>query len=478
MDKTAFDDTLEWKKLPCKSDSNKASFFGVIKGFISGDHLIILSDSFVYTFHLKELSWLSFLIKKSARKASMTSCSCLVKPGLILELISSYTLQLLSYETDERGPKDFKQEEKTLDSYNLPYGSHSSINSDHKTIYIFGGKIDSKESNALYRLDIGSWICSELRIGGTKPCERMRHLSALHEGKLFIYGGVDKNNTPLSDFWTFDLRRMVWTQLALSTQDRLRPILRNPLYLQAIDDDRILLYDHEDCDCSLFNYSLKKNSWEPLQLSSKIPREDNTLLAKYQDSFILFSKFEVYSLNIPSKKQACKKSQLENFATQLFNEKEAYPDVMFKVGDEEIPANKCILSVRCSYFKNAFSSKMMESQNKIIPIKDVRAKVFKAMLQYIYFADIDLDQDMAEDLFKLSHEYGLEELKSYCEEVLVKDIQVENVVKYIKFAEQYDANELRKACLVFVSENPDKVFKSQNIKELDNETLLELYKMK
>jgi len=31
-------------------------------------------------------------------------------------------------------------------------------------------------------------------------------------------------------------------------------------------------------------------------------------------------------------------------------------DVIFKVENEEIPANKSLLSLRSSYFKNAFSS--------------------------------------------------------------------------------------------------------------------------
>jgi len=271
---------------------------------------------------------------------------------------------------------------------------------------------------------------------------------------------------------------MSWSQPCIFPKNGLQPIGQNPRCLLMRDDELFYCDQRLWSNCWIYSYSLKNNCWETISINHDISGWMGTLFASYKDSIIAFANSNVYSLKLPSKKQKCRKDQLENFVTELFNDKAAYPDIIFKVEDEEIPANKCILSIRCPHFKNAFTSKMMESQNKTILIKDVRAKVFKAMLQYIYFADIDLDQDIAEDLLKLSHEYGLKELMSYCEEVLVKDIQVENVVKYIKFAEQYDANQFRKACLDFVSENVDEIFKSQNIKELDSETLLELYKMK
>jgi len=82
----------------------------------------------------------------------------------------------------------------------------------------------------------------------------------------------------------------------------------------------------------------------------------------------------------------------EEFIVQMFQDK-TFADVIFQVEDQKFPAHKCFLSVRCPYFKNVFTSfnsmeilifsnnpfigNMMESQNKVIPVPDERAEVFK-----------------------------------------------------------------------------------------------------
>ena len=90
--------------------------------------------------------------------------------------------------------------------------------------------------------------------------------------------------------------------------------------------------------------------------------------------------------------------------------------------------------------------------------------------------DFEIDKDIAEDLFKLAHEYMLEKLKNDCEKVFINDIKLENIIKTVQLAEKYEAEMLRKACLVFMDENFEEVFRTQNFKELDVEIFIDLYK--
>ena len=100
------------------------------------------------------------------------------------------------------------------------------------------------------------------------------------------------------------------------------------------------------------------------------------------------------------------------------------------------------------------------------------------LLQYIYLEDSKIESDIAEDLFKLSHEYLLEKLKNDCEKVLVRNIILDNVINNILLAEKYEVETLRKACLAFAAENLNEVLRTQNYKELDPETLVEIVDFK
>ena len=96
------------------------------------------------------------------------------------------------------------------------------------------------------------------------------------------------------------------------------------------------------------------------------------------------------------------------------------------------------------------------------------------LLKYIYLEDFEIEMDMAADLFKLSHEYNLKKLNKDCEKILMKTTAVENVMSRVLLAEQYEAQKLRNACLFFITNNLKEVFRLQNLKDLENETLLDI----
>ena len=99
-------------------------------------------------------------------------------------------------------------------------------------------------------------------------------------------------------------------------------------------------------------------------------------------------------------------------------------------------------------------------------------------MQYIYLEEFEIDKDIAEDLFKLAHEYMLEKLKNDCEKILIKDIKLENIIRITQLAEKYEIETLRKACLIFIGQNCEEVFRTQNFRELDAEIFVDLCKRK
>jgi len=204
-----------------------------------------------------------------------------------------------------------------------------------------------------------------------------------------------------------------------------------------VSNNEILLCSINENHCAILSFDLNKNSWSDGFLVTNTPqltqKENNKIqIVSDGNSLILFNNSDIYSLRNPSELERSKREEIRNHMKSLCEGK-TDSDVIFKVEDQEFPANKAILSYRSSYFKNVFSSNMMESHSSTIPIFNVRAKVFKAVLKYIYLEDFEIESDIVEDLFKLSNEYNLKKLNRDCEKKLTRSIGVENVISLTLF---------------------------------------------
>ncbi len=101
---------------------------------------------------------------------------------------------------------------------------------------------------------------------------------------------------------------------------------------------------------------------------------------------------------------------------------------------------------------------MRESQEKVIVVPNIKYIVFSSkidskifitnffqleFLEFLYCDKVELDEETAVELLKLSDEYSVRSLKMLCERILVKKVSRKNVIAYANLADQYIANELR-----------------------------------
>jgi len=322
---------------------------------------------------------------------------------------------------------------------------------------------------------------SQRSIVGEKPSNRDAHQRAFKDGKLFIFGGRFEDQSKFScDLWVLELSQMKWKKLKDQVFDE--PHTSSSWMVEC--QDQLLFCSIQNAKLKVLSYDIENDSWADHPWTSLLPDNSISKVIGGQDSIVLLNELPVFSLKLQSKrepretpktKKSVQKEKLQDFMTNLFNEK-VFADVIFKVEDQEFPANKCVLSLRCSYFKNMFSSNMMESQTNIITVPNIRAKVFQALLQHLYFSDVELDGDVAEELFLLAHEYMLNDLQESCQDDLIRNINVENVIRMTLLAEKYEAEILKKACLLFINKNAEKVYLTQDITSLGGKILFELKK--
>jgi len=133
--------------------------------------------------------------------------------------------------------------------------------------------------------------------------------------------------------------------------------------------------------------------------------------------------------------------QLDNLS-KLF-ESGQHADVTFTAQEEKIVAHKCVLAAQSSYFERMFATNMKEGDSGEIKVTDVRPKILRGMLKYLYCGEAP-EYSGADwmDLVAAADKYGLEELKKRGESVLCSQLDKENVIDALHFANRHGCAEL------------------------------------
>ncbi|KAJ1690533.1 hypothetical protein LUZ63_014688 [Rhynchospora breviuscula] len=132
-------------------------------------------------------------------------------------------------------------------------------------------------------------------------------------------------------------------------------------------------------------------------------------------------------------------------------------DVTFQVEGERISAHRFMLAARSPVFEAELYGPMMEAESSCIKIKDMKAKVFKALLHFIYTDNFeghelkDLSVELAQDLFVASDRYALEMLKVQCQHRLCMTLCLDTALSTLILAERHGSAWLKEKCLEFAS---------------------------
>lgn len=161
-------------------------------------------------------------------------------------------------------------------------------------------------------------------------------------------------------------------------------------------------------------------------------------------------------------------------------ESEQFSDVTFNLNNQLFHAHKSILSCRNPVFKAMFEHDMKEKVNNTVVIEDIEPEVFRKMLQFIYTAKVkNIKQIDAHSLLIAADKYSIEGLKSLCEEVIFNNLTINNAVKILKFADDYNATKLKKNVIYFIAFHSEKMVdlpEYQSIQELPARLVFEVLK--
>ncbi|XP_052170126.1 BTB/POZ and MATH domain-containing protein 2-like [Diospyros lotus] len=138
-------------------------------------------------------------------------------------------------------------------------------------------------------------------------------------------------------------------------------------------------------------------------------------------------------------------------------------DVSFEVNGETFAAHKLVLAARSPVFRAQLFGPMKDQNTECIPVEDIEAPVFKALLHFIYWDALpDMEELtglnskwastlMSQHLLAAADRYGLERLRLLCEANLCEDVAINTVATTLALAEQHHCFLLKSVCLKFVA---------------------------
>merc|ERR1712217_469532 len=99
-------------------------------------------------------------------------------------------------------------------------------------------------------------------------------------------------------------------------------------------------------------------------------------------------------------------------------------------------------------------------------IPQVSHRVFLALLEYPYTDEIEINLDIAMDLFVAADQFGVERLKRLCEKKILLSINVDSVATILQAANMHIAHGLRQSCMDFILRHFDTVSKTPAFEEM------------
>ncbi|KAJ0976847.1 hypothetical protein J5N97_012321 [Dioscorea zingiberensis] len=143
-----------------------------------------------------------------------------------------------------------------------------------------------------------------------------------------------------------------------------------------------------------------------------------------------------------------------------------------------VPAHRAVLISRSPVFRAMLESDMEESRSGMIKISDVSYDVLRSFVNYLYTAEILLDEQMACDLLVLAEKYQVKYLKAFCEKFMTSKVNNENAIINYAFAHRHNAKQLLEAAVSLIMDNMSTLVERSEYKELvekDPRLVVEIY---
>lgn len=109
------------------------------------------------------------------------------------------------------------------------------------------------------------------------------------------------------------------------------------------------------------------------------------------------------------------------------------------------------MAEKSEFFDKLFTTDMQEKNKNEATLQNIHSAVLEEVIKFIYTGKADiLDSTKAKELLDAAEQFGIEGLKSICEQELLKALTKENALEMLKTADMFNAKVLEHESLEFI----------------------------
>lgn len=149
-------------------------------------------------------------------------------------------------------------------------------------------------------------------------------------------------------------------------------------------------------------------------------------------------------------------------------------DACIKVENVVIECHAVVLAACSKPFKSMLSGGYCESGEKCIEISGYSQQVVRKMVEFIYTGDIEITNTDVIDLFLLSDQFCINELKRICEEHVSSTISMNSVIPLMISAKNHVADQLLENCFNFFKKDAFAILSLPEVIEIPEDLMIDL----
>uniref|UniRef100_A0A8D3CRS3 BTB domain-containing protein n=1 Tax=Scophthalmus maximus TaxID=52904 RepID=A0A8D3CRS3_SCOMX len=165
---------------------------------------------------------------------------------------------------------------------------------------------------------------------------------------------------------------------------------------------------------------------------------------------------------------ACFQSTLlQDGLKELLNENK-FVDCALKVGDRSFPCHRLIIAACSPYFREIFfteDGKEVENTKEVV-LEDVDPSILDMIIQYLYSAEIDLNDDNVQDIIVVANRFQIPSVFTVCVNYLQKKMSVGNCMAIFRMGLVLNCPRLAVAARNYVADRFDVLYKDEEFLRL------------